>query len=65
MLHEYCTLFLQATLFFSLRVLLSFCLILSQFQPDVAHKIVAYKKSVHMENEKRVEKYLKFRKENV
>ena len=29
---------------FSLRVLLSFCLIFCQFQPDVAYKSVAYKK---------------------
>ena len=31
---------------FSLRVLLSFCLIVCQFQPGVACKSVAYKKSV-------------------
>ena len=30
----------------SLRVLLSFCLIFCRFQPVVAHKSVAYKKSV-------------------
>ena len=29
---------------FRLRVLLSFCLIFCQFQPDVAYKSVAYKK---------------------
>ena len=31
---------------FSLRVLLSFCLIFCQFQPGVAYKSVAYKKRV-------------------
>ena len=30
---------------FSLRMLLSFCLIFSQFQPDVPYKSVAYKKA--------------------
>ena len=33
---------------FSLRVLLSFYLIICQFQPRVACKIVAYKKSMHL-----------------
>ena len=31
---------------FNLRVLLSFCLFFCQFQPGVAYKIVAYKKSI-------------------
>ena len=34
---------------FSFRVLLSFCLIFCQFQPGVAYKNVAYKKSVQPE----------------
>ena len=32
---------------FSLRVLLSFCLFFCQFQPGVAYKSVAYKKSIY------------------
>ena len=33
---------------FSLRVLLSFCLIFRKFQPGVAYKSVAYKKSMYL-----------------
>ena len=33
---------------FSVRVLLSFCLIFGQFQPGVTCKSVAYKKSVYL-----------------
>ena len=36
---------------FSLRVLLSFCLIFCQFQPGVAYKSIAYKKGVQPENQ--------------
>ena len=32
---------------FSLRVLFNFCLIFCQYQPGVAYKSVAYKKSVY------------------
>ena len=39
---------------FSLRVLLSFCLTFCQFQPGVAYKSVAYKKSMYMFHLKRV-----------
>ena len=35
---------------FSLRVLLSFCLIFWQFQPGVAYKNVAYKKACKSRN---------------
>ena len=37
---------------FSLRVLLSICLIFCQFQPGVAYKSVSSKKSVYLSSEK-------------
>ena len=36
---------------FSLRVLLSFCLIFCQFQPGVAYESIAYKKGAQPENQ--------------
>ena len=43
---------------FSLRVLLTFCLIFRQFQPGVAYKSVAYKKSMYIRSSCKTENAL-------